>query len=293
MKKSVYSKKKILCLNGYNPTSLDEIKFEKYYFKGGEPHIVIEDPLQLEELYISLRFKVTGELIELLLAVDAIKRINSDLKLNLIIPYFPGARQDRIMNEGEPLTVKVIANLVNSLGFSKVVVVDPHSNVTEALINNIVVVDNSELVKEVIGYLNKDLYLVSPDAGSNKKIHNLSKKVNIDKIILCDKHRDVKTNDILSYNINSTFPEGVDCLIVDDICDGGRTFISLAKTLKERGANKVYLVVTHGIFSYGLSNIVKDIDHVFCWDTYENNVDSVLLTQFKFTFLNVEKSKNY
>ena len=278
---------KILCLNDYNPTFYERIQFESFHFKGGEPHIRITENLQnLDLLYISLRFKTAGELIELMLAVDAIRRLRSDLKLHLIIPYFPGARQDRVMNQGEPLTVKVIANLVNSLGFTKVYIVDPHSNVTEALINNLVVLNNYSLVSQVRNYLNNDdLYLVSPDAGSNKKIYSLAKELIIDKLIFCDKHRDVKTNEILSYSVNTSFPNGIDCLIVDDICDGGRTFINLSKALKEKGASKVYLVVTHGIFSYGLTELKKHIDHIFCLDTYPNDIkDSEKFTQFNFKF---------
>jgi ribose-phosphate pyrophosphokinase len=121
---------------------------------------------------------------------------------------------------------------------------------------------------------NNKFYLISPDAGSNKKIFDLAKSIGYEgEIIRCDKLRDISTGKIIETVVYKDNLNGKDCIIIDDICDGGRTFIELAKSLKQKNCSKVYLVVTHGIFSAGFKVLNEYIDGTFCTNSYRDVVD--------------------
>jgi ribose-phosphate pyrophosphokinase len=108
----------------FKPLDGEEIEFESFTFSGGEPHIKINPTFdKSKEVTITHRLNSFNDLGLLCLAVDALQRMDAKLQ-NLIIPYFPAARQDRVMIKGEPLSVKVYANIINTLNFKKVIVFD-------------------------------------------------------------------------------------------------------------------------------------------------------------------------
>jgi len=232
------------------------IHFKHFFFGGGEQHVQIdEDSLNyVESVSITLQYVQDTEIFQLALIVDALRRAGCK-SMQLKIPYFPAARQDRVCNVGEPLSVKVYADIINAMKFDKVVVFDPHSDVTAALINNVEVIDNCEFVEQVFLHLNntdftKNAVLVSPDAGSNKKVANVAKYLHkCDfkdvSVVRADKLRDVATDQIIETTVYADDLTGKHCVIVDDICSKGGTFCALAKVLKAKGAEKVYLVVSH------------------------------------------------
>ena len=149
----------------FAPLNATEIVFKSFTFYGGEPHIKIEPGFDVSEaVTITHRLGSFNRLGEICVAVDALKRMGVQ-KINLFIPYFPGARQDRIMIPGEPLTVKVYADIINAMGFAEVTVLDPHSEVAPALINNCKIVPNYAFVAEVIEVIGTDVKLISPDGG--------------------------------------------------------------------------------------------------------------------------------
>jgi ribose-phosphate pyrophosphokinase len=145
----------------------------------------------------------------LLLTVDAIRRVNSQTAIELVIPYFPYARQDRVCSSGDALSLKVMANLINNLNCQRITVVDPHSDVTLGLVNNISVVTQAEIILKS-GILNlkavEKLDIISPDAGAEKKVHSLTRDLstkNIEVEVLCArKSRDIRTGKIISTEIN-------------------------------------------------------------------------------------------
>ncbi|MDA3616470.1 ribose-phosphate diphosphokinase [Polluticaenibacter yanchengensis] len=247
----------------FKPLTGNEITFESFTFSGGEPHIKIAPQLNTEQsVTITHRLNSFNDLGLLCLAVDALKRMGIVMG-TLIIPYFPAARQDRLMVKGEPLTVKVYAEIINGLGFNKVIILDPHSEVTPALLNNCDTVPNHAFIKKVIEIIDKPLYLVSPDGGALKKIYKVSEFLNGIEVIECSKSRDVKTGKLKEFIVYANDIENKDCLIVDDICDGGGTFIGLAEELKKKGAGKLYLAVTHGIFSKGFEGLDQYFEQIF------------------------------
>jgi ribose-phosphate pyrophosphokinase len=207
--------------------------------------------------------------------------MNVDLK-DLYIPYFPAARQDRVMVPGEPLSVKVYADIINGLNFKSVFVFDAHSEVTTALVNNCQAISNHSFVKAVLSELNEDIVLISPDGGALKKIYKLSEALGGVEVIECSKSRNVKTGKLSGFKVYTDDFEGKNCLIIDDICDGGGTFIGLAEELKKKNAGKLYLAISHGIFSKGLDQLNKYFDRIFTTDSFKE-INELNLTQIKLT----------
>lgn len=202
--------------------------------------------------------------------------------VSLYVPYFMGARSDRKFAEGGVNYLKqVICPIINAQKFDCVIVLDPHSDVLEACLNNYEKIDNHLIVKNALTDIdNKNgaqdrIVLVSPDAGAYKKIFDVARKFGIDKIITANKVRDMKTGNILRTEIPVLDQhENLKYVIVDDICDGGRTFIELAKAIHDsRPTAEVYLVVTHGIFSNGFLELSREIKKVYCTNSYSDRND--------------------
>ena len=260
-----------------------------FKFSGGECHVKISDLEINERTNILANLNNSDDVMSLLLIVDAVRRINPSTQVLLTIPYFPYARQDRVCNEGEALSAKVMADLINSLNCAGVTIYDPHSDVTPALLNNCRVISVADIIsksflaKEINS---KNLLLISPDAGAEKKVRMVAKKLSAEgevvEVLCATKSRDTMTGNITSTTIHGDV-KGKNIMIVDDICDGGATFIELSKLLKEQGAGDIYLYVTHGIFSKGLSVLQDHFKHVYCYHTLlqSESVNESFLTMLR------------
>lgn len=256
------------------------IQFQSFVFAGGEPHIKISsnfDPASVVQL--THRINSFNDLGLICTTVDALKRMGVKT-IKLFIPYFPAARQDRVMVPGEPLTVKVYADIINALGFDNVTVFDPHSEVTPALLNNCTVITNHVFIQEVVAQIGEGVKLISPDGGALKKIYKVSEFLGSAEVVECSKSRDVKTGRLSGFKVYADDLEGADCLIVDDICDGGGTFMGLAEELKNKNAGKLYLAISHGIFSKGFNELAKYFDQIFTTDSIRE-IEEVGVTQIK------------
>ena len=250
-----------------------EIQFESFTFAGGEPHIKISSDLSdISEVHISHRLRSFNDIGLLLLATDALRRagINS---IKAILPYMPAARQDRLMIAGEPLSIKVVADLLNYCRFDSIRLFDVHSDVAPALLDNCDVTSNHLFVDQVVDALPPSLMLVSPDGGALKKIGRLASHLKSYEVLACSKSRDVSTGALSGFEVPLENMEGRDCLIVDDICDGGGTFIGLAQELRKKNAGKLYLAVSHGIFSKGLDVLKEHFELIFSTDSF-STIDS-------------------
>lgn len=190
------------------------------------------------------------------LVLNLVRHFNPRIKTTLYMPYVPYARADRHFIKNDAAGLETYANGLNNMGFDKVLVVDPHSDVAPALINNCHIISQDDVIgtSPVISWFStKNYLLVAPDAGSLKKIGKVAARLG-KEVVTLGKDRDVKTGAITNTRIldASVSVSGRDCIIVDDICDGGGTFIAAAETLYAAGAASVELFVTHGIFSRGL-----------------------------------------
>ncbi len=243
------------------------IQYEAFTFNGGEPHIKILEELDEEEaITITIRISNFNDLGFLLMATDALKRLSIQ-NIQLLLPYFPGGRQDRVMVKGEPLSVKVYAAIINAQNYDKVTIFDPHSDVTGALLNNVQVAHNHAFVGEALKNID-DYLLVAPDGGALKKVYSLSQFLGGKPVVECSKQRNVLTGKLTGFKVYSNHLNGKTCVIVDDICDGGGTFIGLAKELKMKGAGELILVVSHGIFSKGFEALAQYFSKIYTTDAF-------------------------
>ncbi len=245
------------------------INFQSFIFSGGEPHIKIQSDFDINEaVTITHRLNSFNDLGLLCVTVDALRRMHVRL-INLFIPYFPGARQDRVMIPGEALSVKVYADILNAMNLTKIIVFDAHSEVTPALVNNCEVIANHKFIAEVLKITGSKVKLISPDGGALKKIYKVSEFLGGLEVVECSKSRDVKTGKLSGFKVYNDDLQGTNCLIVDDICDGGGTFIGLAEELKKKNAGKLFLAVSHGIFNKGFDDL-KCFDGIFTTDSFRD-----------------------
>ncbi len=250
----------------------EEIKFQSFTFSGGEPHIKINPDFDRnQKITITHRLNSFNDLGLLCITVDALRRMDVKI-IDLFIPYFPAARQDRVMIPGEPLSVKVYADIINAMQLNKVFVFDAHSEVTPALLNNSTVIPNYTFIKEVLENIGNNVKLISPDGGALKKIYKVSEFLGGVEVVECSKSRDVKTGKLSGFQVYEDDLEGMDCLIVDDICDGGGTFVGLAEELKNKNAGKLYLAVSHGIFNKGFE-VLDCFDKIFTTNSVKDFED--------------------
>ena len=254
-----------------------DIAFKVSKFPDGQQSISIEPVGPTPTIQIQSRLNSFRDVELIICANQSLKEMGAT-NIQLYVPYFLGARSDRKFGEGETNYLKnVICPIINSQGFSKVITLDPHSDVLEACLNNFEKENNFKLVEYAISEIDKkeNIILVSPDAGAYKKVFDVAKEFQIENIITATKVRDIKTGNILSTQLpiisrNVKYKY----VIVDDICDGGRTFIELAKAIKsQREAVEIYLVVTHGIFSAGFVELNKYFKGIFCTDSYRDVAD--------------------
>jgi ribose-phosphate pyrophosphokinase len=242
--------------------SNENIEIKK--FAGGECHVkFLIEFSEGDKVRINIRLNSSDDLMNLCLAVDALRNMNVS-HIEAFIPYIPYARQDRVMVPGEPLSIKVFANIVNSLNLNKVIVFDAHSDVSVALLNNCRNTVNHEMVHHFLKQLNlKDFVLVSPDLGAYKKVDKLAQKIGYKgEIATGIKVRDLSTGQIIKSDVNCDDLKEKACIVVDDICDGGRTFIELAAALKAKNAGDLYFIASHGIFSHNAIERLKEAGYM-------------------------------
>lgn len=165
--------------------------------------------------------------------------------IELELPYIPNARQDRVKAPEDVFTLKYFAEMINSLGYSKVTVLDPHSYVSEALIDNIEIQSPKKYVERVLREISqeKDVLLFYPDEGAMKRYSAMFDCPYVFGI----KKRDWTTGQIQGLEVSgqTELIKGSTILIVDDICSRGGTFYHSAKALKELGAKQVYVYISH------------------------------------------------
>ena len=258
------------------------IQFESFTFSGGEPHIkILSDLNAIEEVTVTTRIQSFNDFGLLLIAIDALRRM-SIKTIHLFLPYMPAARQDRVMITGESLSVKVYADLINGLNLDSVTIFDPHSEVAPALLNNCKVISNHKFIEKVIADINSDVILISPDGGALKKIYKVSEFLGGLPVIECSKKRNVKNGQLEGFKVYEDDLKGKDCLIVDDICDGGGTFIGLAEELKKKNAGNLYLAVSHGIFNKGVEVLNQYFTKIYTTDSFKSIVeDGVVQVELK------------
>lgn len=241
------------------------IKPASFVFPGGEVQVSIDLLADgLLRVVIDADLRSSDDVMSLLMLTDAIRRQVPATPIDLNLPYVPYARQDRVCNPGEALAAKVFCQLINAQGYATVTILDPHSDVVPALLDCVRVVDASVPLRSVVDRAEfaNGITLLAPDAGARKRVLGLAKKLGIESVVFAEKVRCTKTGAITGVSVPDNLPDQP-VLVVDDICDGGRTFLELAAVLRKVSAQPLYLYVTHGIFSKGVEALLKDYERLY------------------------------
>lgn len=211
-----------------------------------------ESHLAKESAVITWEFSHEGEIMQLA-QLKALLDMTIDM-IYLKIDYLPYGRQDKLISNDKTFALRPFASIINSLEFDEVFILDPHSKIALGVIDDSVPMYPFVSLGKALIVTGSDL-ICYPDAGAVDKYVSVYKNMR-KPWIHGQKVRDQSTGYISNYAlIGDCYDKEV--LIVDDICDGGKTFELLAFELYEQGANNVYLFVTHGIFSKGLRPLKK------------------------------------
>lgn len=247
---------------------VEGLEVEWFNFSAGEVQIKMPPmPSSLSEdsICVSASLFSSDSIMALLQVSETLDRLGYTDRY-LVLHYIPYSRQDRACEDGESFSLKVFADLLNSCKYNSVIIYDAHSDVSPALIDN---VDHKDFYPN---FKDTDA-IVAPDAGATKKIFKLCQREQL-PMIQGIKHRDTSSGEITHTEIIGDV-SGKVVWIVDDICDGGRTFIELSKVLYKQGAREVNLYVTYGLFSKGKGPLYQaGINNIKCLFDHGENDES-------------------
>ena len=250
----------------YRPHKLEGIQVIN--FPDGQPHVRLTSlPDKLERVRIVCPIRNPTELFILQLTNSAIVHAGASAD-ELVVPYLMGARYDRIMQAGDSHDMEVMADVINGMDFLTVHLFDAHSPVATQLIANSKSHRNDRLlqrfneVKEHPGVI-----LIVPDKGASARVEGYRKILDVAGEVYCDKERDANGKITLKVR-NPDACTGNHCVIVDDLCDGGGTFIAIADQVKPYQPESLSLIVSHGIFSRGLDPLFDRFDLIITSDSY-------------------------
>ena len=223
------------------------------HFADGECSVSVYEPVRGKDVFIvqSTCNPVNDNLMELLIMIDAMRRASAG-RITAVIPYFGYARQDRKAKSRDPISAKLVANLITAAGADRVLTMDLHADQIQGFFD--IPVDNLRgshlFVKHFVnmfGKGNENVMVVSPDVGSTARVRQFSMKLGTNMAIV-DKRRE-KANQSEVMNIIGNV-EGKTCILLDDIVDTAGSLVGAAKAIKEiGGAKEVYACVTHGVLS--------------------------------------------
>lgn len=221
-------------------------------FSDGEIQIDINETVRGKDVYIiqSTSNPVNDNLMEVLILVDALKRASAG-RINVVMPYYGYARQDRKTKAREPITSKLVADLLEVAGAQRIVTMDLHAGQIQGYFN--VPVDHltaipylSEYFKEIVNEDSGNFVVVSPDLGGVTRARKFANRLNL-PIAIIEKRRP-KPNVSEVMNIIGDI-NGKNCILIDDIIDTAGTICKAAEALRKNGAKKVYGCASHGVLS--------------------------------------------
>ena len=228
---------------------LDKIRVE--HFADGEILVTPQESVRGRSVFIvqSTCNPVTERLMEVLVCIDACKRASAR-EINVIMPYYGYARQDRTTKPRQPITAKLVADLIQKAGAHRVVVFDLHAAQIQGFFN--IPIDDITAVPMIGQYFHQkfrgrdDLVVVSPDHGGVTRARRLADILDA-SIAIIDKRRP-KPNMVEAQNVIGNV-DGKTCIVIDDICDTAGSLTAGCEILKKHGASEIYCAITHGVFS--------------------------------------------
>ena len=258
----------------YTKNSLAETTMTRFSDK--EIFVEIGENVRGEDVFLiqSTSFPANDNLMELLVAIDALKR-GSAARITAVLPYFGYARQDRKTGPRTPISAKLVANLITTAGANRVLTMDLHAGQIQGFFDipldnlyatNLFIADIKDKKRE------DNLVFVSPDVGGVLRARSFAKKLNADLAII-DKRRDAPGLSNAMNVIGSV--ENKKCIIVDDLVDSGGTICNASKALLDKGATSVYGYCSHGVYSgKALDNISNSVlEEMVCTDSIKPTFD--------------------
>lgn len=229
---------------------VNDVVIENKKFPDGTSAVKIPDGLNEnlrnnpDKINVDWHYENDAELVMLIYVVNYLKE-HGYQNIDLFMPYIPNARQDRVKKENDVFTLKYFSKIINDLQFDCVTVLDPHSYVSEALIDRLIVLTPQNIINDLIAnqLSQENVALFYPDEGAMKRYSGMIDRPYAFGI----KNRDWVTGEIKGLDVagQTDCIKGRNILIVDDICSRGGTFYYSAKKLKELGAENIYLFVSH------------------------------------------------
>jgi len=266
----------------------------------GEKKIKIlnEDKVRGKRVSIVQSFSdpVDENIIETLLIADALERMGARSAL-IIIPWMGYSLQDKVFTAGEPISAKVVANVISNSFIKRVLLLDLHNSSIPGFFS--VPTDHFFADQLFIEYLKKQQLLsnsvvVSPDFGGIKRARTFARKVDL-ALLNIDKNRDLTTGEVTANAIHGGSVAGKNVLLFDDVIVSGGTVIETAKLLKENGAEQIVFYATHGIFcNNALERIeASDIDKVVVTNSIEQKNKSKKLEVLNLSEIFAEELINW
>lgn len=245
-----------------------------FTFPAGEAHTKREERRELEPTEIAIiqaDQNMHDDLFQLAMWSDYVER---SAKRVLIMPYFPGARADR----GNPIGIGVYASFIEYLYLDQIITFDIHSSTSAAILEDCVGGDtykevdvdellNQRYIKNTLSYDG----VIAPDKGAVFRAKAVADVIQV-PLYTAEKTRNFETGQLTGFDIEP-LPEEGNFLIVDDICDGGGTFLGLAEVIKERHPSvNLDLYVSHGVFSKGLPQLLEKFDNIITTNSYNTPI---------------------
>jgi ribose-phosphate pyrophosphokinase len=251
-------------------------------FSDGEIQVDIQENVRNQDIFIiqsgysntNPNYNINDYLMETLIIIDACKRSMAK-SVNIIMPYYPYSRQDKKDESRSPITAKLVANLLETSGIDRLVVMDLHSSQIQGFFD--IPVDNIYSVGIVLDYFNKHIFnsfteeekedkfiVISPDAGAVKRTLKFAKCMGLDTAIMHKQRNYQKKNTVEKTIVISDKDSLLNktAIICDDMCDTGGTLIKAVETLIKNGIKDVIVVVTHGILSGSAIERINQCQHI-------------------------------
>jgi ribose-phosphate pyrophosphokinase len=240
-------------------------------FDDGEININIEESIRGDDVYVVQSTSYPGNeyLIELLIMIDALKRASAK-EINVVIPYYGYARQDRKAKAREPITAKLVANMLEATGADRVLVLDLHAAQLQGYFD--IPVDHLLGVPLIASYIldydfnGEELVIVAPHHGAISRARMMAEFLDVPLAIV--DRRGTKGDTVEKVNVIGEVDDKV-CIIVDDIIDTANTILIATKALTQEGAKNVFAAATHGVFSDQSIEKIKqaNIEKIFVTDS--------------------------
>lgn len=228
--------------------------------QSGEIHVSYEESVRNCDIFIvqSLSHPVNELLVELLVMIDAAKRASART-INIVMPYYGYARQERKSKPREPISAKLVADVLTTVGANRIITLDLHADPIQGFFD--ITVDHLSALDIIINALREknivNPVVVSPDAGRATVAEKLAGLLNCPFAIMI-KNRPAHNKSEITHIIGEV--EGMTPIIIEDMIDTGSTIVNVVEALHKRGAYDAYICATHGLFS---DNAVKKLDHPY------------------------------